>query len=411
MVDSGKFETLLHRHTYNHADVGKAFAITEQFIKDNNCILSGGMAIDANLRVMGDHIYALDTLPDYDPWSPDAIELAEKLAQMLCLADIKDVTVSNAYHITTRVVNVGASRVCELTYIPTEIYRRIPTIQYAGFTVRSAHHQMCDMLFSISCPLYDYPNETYGRRLVKDMTRFNKMLQYYPFECGPVDLHERCGEWREFVVPDNWGVFCVAGIACISGITAPGMLTIVKRTVRYRIPAECSLLLLLHDVPPQAVLFRGSYIDSIPAVYAIDGIHVSENMKVAGCAVFGDAMVTIGYYELACVLTAMLYEPPGSSGPRQLYKSAFDTLYKALCEYGSTDGAYGSPLTLSGISATMAKDSLSCVAMLKSMDNAMPGKVPVKYRPDMVRFKTDCSLPIRAAYTPLYAHIDYQLAQ
>ena len=36
MVDSGKFETLLHRHTYNHADVGKAFAITEQFIKDNN---------------------------------------------------------------------------------------------------------------------------------------------------------------------------------------------------------------------------------------------------------------------------------------------------------------------------------------------------------------------------------------
>ena len=79
-------------------------------------------------------------------------------------------------------------------------------------------------------------------------------------------------------------------------------------------------------------------------------------------------------------------------------------------KYGAESGAYGSPLTLSGIIFTEAKDAPNCVGILNNIEQACSGLPLIKYRPDAIKFDDECILPPRADHTPLYSNIDFQLA-
>ena len=400
------YKAILHEHTANKTDIDTAMKLTEAFIHETHCILSGGMAIDAALRLKNASIYDDNTLPDYDPWSDNHLELTEKLAQILCLAGLKDVSVSNATHISTRVVNVGIARICEMTHIPTEIYSKVPTIVYNGILIRHPHHQLIDMLMSISCPLTEYPRENYMARLDKDIARFNKVIEHYPFDIGPACLASLCGNVQEYTVPADWGDFCVAGIACVAGITG-GVLTITGRTIKYSIPTDTRLLLLLHALPENAVLYQNGYLDSLPATYIINDILVAVDIKDVSCNAFGDGVVTNGYYELAYCLIHVLHYVP-ESHTHKIYTTAFDTLYSAIHAYEhATDGEYGSPLTLSGKCFWAGINSRSCELQMLIMNDSLDDRPRGKYRPDRVSFKTNCDLSERAQHTEIFTSTDF----
>ena len=408
MKSPDAYKAILHQHAANKNDIDTAIKLTGLFIQENQCILSGGMAIDAALRLKNAALYDDNMMPDYDPWSDNHLELTEKLAQILCLADLKDVTVSNATHISTRVVNVGIVRVCEMTHIPTEIYARIPTILCDGILIRHPHHQMCDMLLSIACPLTEYPRENYMSRLDKDIARFNKVIEHYPFDIGVARLHTLCATIQEYAVPVEWGDFCVSGIACVAGITG-GVLTISGRTIQYSIPADTRLLLLLHALPENAVLYQNGYLDSFPATYSIDGILVAVDIKDVSCNAIGDGVVTNGYYELAYCLAHVLHYDT-TTATHNMYKVAFDTLYSAIRDYEQLpDSVYGSPLTLSGKCFWAGINSLSCVLQMRTTDDALTDQPRGKYRPDQVAFKKNCDLADRAPYTEIFTSNDFTI--
>lgn len=400
------YKAILHTHTDNKTDIDTAMKLTGAFIHETQCILSGGMAIDAALRLKNSLLYEEEVMPDYDPWSDNHLELTEKLAQILCLADLKDVSVSNATHISTRVVNVGIARICEMTHIPTNIYAKIPTILYNGILIRHPHHQLIDMLMSISCPLTEYPRENYMARLDKDIVRFNKVIEHYPFDIGVKRLSDMPATIREFEVPEDWGEFCVAGVACIAGITG-GVLAIVGRTIQYAIPGDMRLLLLVHKLPDAAIIYQNGYLDSLPATYRIDDILVAVDIKDVSCNTVGDGVVTNGYYELAHMLINKLHYSPGTR-EHDVYACAFDTLYTAIHTYEKSENpAYGSPLTVSGQCFWSGINSLSCVLQMRATDDVLHDLGHIKYRPDRVAFKENCDLPPRASVKNIFDHNDY----
>jgi hypothetical protein len=406
--DANVYKAVQHKHTINKADIDMGIKLTDIFIRENGCILSGGMAIDFALRLKNEALYQHGTLPDFDPWSDAHLAMTENLARILCNANIKDVTVSNATHISTRVVSVGIDRICEMTYIPTNIYNRVPTLDYNGLRIRHPHHQMCDMMFSLSRPLTEYPRENYMARLNKDAERLKKFLTHYPFDIRDRRLAEICTAKNTFAVPPDWGDFCVAGLACVNGITA-GNLDIAGRTITYYLPDDEKLLILLHTLPTGAVLYKCGYLDNIPPVYSVADIHVSVDAKDVSCNTYAAGIVTNGYYELACMLLHVLFYDD-TDAIYDIYKRAFDTLYVAMCEYESGNAAeYGSPLTLSGKSFWTGYVSIGCVIQCKALDDALADQPRIKYRPDRVAFKKTCDIPARAEYTEMYINNDFSI--
>lgn len=175
---------LFSKHQYNN-ELQKSLNIVRDFIINKKLILVGGMAIDMALRLKGDKIYDdEEEIPDYDVYSPefhkDAYDLAELLYTEL---QINDINVINARHISTLKVRVHFTTVSDITFIPKNIYDKLPTLNYetnfGTFKIIHPHYQMINQHRSLYIPYENAPYETIFFRWKKDMLRFELLNKYY----------------------------------------------------------------------------------------------------------------------------------------------------------------------------------------------------------------------------------------
>ena len=123
-------DTIQIKHHIYSNQIIQSLEIVKNYIKKNNLILVGGMAIDFALRIKGKCIYDIDQIPDYDAISPDFYTHAKNITQLLCKNNYPNVNLITAVHNTTVRVKVSNYTVFDSTYCPKNIYSKINTIKY-----------------------------------------------------------------------------------------------------------------------------------------------------------------------------------------------------------------------------------------------------------------------------------------
>lgn len=178
---------IAEKRNINYPHVEKALDIVQKFIRERQRILYGGMAIDLNLKSAGHAgIYAETAIPDYDIMSPEFYQDSLDLADILHKAGLPGVSAINALHITGRRVRVNYVTVCDMSYMPPDIYARIPTrtiqnlSKYKGLRVVSPDFQRLDMHRAFSHPYENAPQEVIRQRFAKDQKRFKLLDAQFP---------------------------------------------------------------------------------------------------------------------------------------------------------------------------------------------------------------------------------------
>lgn len=174
-------DEILLKLNYYCKEIEGSLDTVKTFIINNKILITGGMAIDLALRLKNSSIYNEFTIPDYDCISYQNYEVSKELTEILCKLNYPDVSMMPAIHQTTLRVKVCDYTILDCTYLPKDIYDKIPTIDVNGFKVVHPTFIKIAQLKSMSF-LFSTTGEGYNifYRLKKDYQRNDLLNKYYP---------------------------------------------------------------------------------------------------------------------------------------------------------------------------------------------------------------------------------------
>ena len=183
-----KSERIQGRELLQSPETKKIIRIVEAFIIKHKCIVYGGTAIN-NVLPKEDQFYNYDyELPDYDFFSPNAFELAKKLADLYASKGFEDVEAKSGVHHGTYKVFVNHMGVADITYLHPELYNSIKktAIVKERILYAPANFLRQSMFLELSRPMGDVS------RWEKILKRLNLLNKHYPL------IHKKCEIQRRF---------------------------------------------------------------------------------------------------------------------------------------------------------------------------------------------------------------------
>ena len=152
--------------------------IVTDFVKKNKRKIYGGYALnmlvgDKNPK---DMFYGDDKVADVDFYSPDPIVDIMKVCNNLHAAGFKSVLGREAMHQETYTIEVNRVVYCDLTYVPRNIYNRMPYKEINGFFCIHPYFMTIDYLRMFTDPLLSY----WRMEDLKAVKRFYLLQKYYP---------------------------------------------------------------------------------------------------------------------------------------------------------------------------------------------------------------------------------------
>lgn len=190
MLKKKDYENIILKNDKFTEDTEIALGLVKKYVIANNLIIVGGMAIDMALRLKGDKLYEDGILPDYDFYSPTYHIDAYKIAETLNRTGLKNISVINANHTSTMRVRVNYTVVADVTYMPKNIFDKLPTLLYRDVRIIHPHYQLIDQHRALSLPYENPPWEVITHRWKKDATRYDILYEYYPLELPNVDKNQ-----------------------------------------------------------------------------------------------------------------------------------------------------------------------------------------------------------------------------
>lgn len=161
--------------------------VIKQYIIDNNCIVYGGLAQhlaiknknieDEIYQELGDAYYNWPELADIEFYSYEPIKDSINLTETLYKHKFDNISATQGVHPDTYKIFVNFLNYCDITYIPANIFSRMPVIIVNGIRIVHPHFMLVDGYRVLTDPLTSY------WRLDKTIYRFQKILKYYPLEC------------------------------------------------------------------------------------------------------------------------------------------------------------------------------------------------------------------------------------
>ena len=259
---------IMYQHNYYKPILDRAIKITETYVSDNKLILTGGQSIDLALRAHGKSIYTDDQFPDFDIVSDHNLQHAHQLAKLLCEDSLPNVSVINAFHITTVRVRTKRDVLLDSTYVPPKCYEKIPFLDVGHLRIIHPHYQFIDQRLSLATPLLDSGiSLNVFNRLKKDVERNTLLRTYYPIVSENVNL-----KTREIVIPLNRilveseylkridpETIVYTGLTCVSGYLAYAIMmnivnpnsipiTVSEDSISLQVPEGIPISLLAYDM-------------------------------------------------------------------------------------------------------------------------------------------------------------------
>ena len=180
-VDSATEETGKKRA--KSPDIVKIIEILENFLKKKSLICYGGTAIN-NILPKSSQFYNKDLeIPDYDFFSPNALDDAVDLANIYFKAGYDDVEAKSGVHHGTYKVYVNFIPVADITYTPKEIFNSLKkgALRVAGILYAPPNFLRMAMYLELSRPMGD------TSRWEKVMKRLALLNKAYPFKYSKCD--------------------------------------------------------------------------------------------------------------------------------------------------------------------------------------------------------------------------------
>lgn len=192
LASAVEYEDISIKFDPAYENIDKIIAELTKFISKHKLIIYGGLAIDYALRLHGDKIYADDLLQvDYDFMSPDSVNHAQEFGKIVYeLTGRDNVRVMNAMHIKTMRVDIGDNHfLADVSYVPKDVFVKLPYLEYANMRIIHPNLQRIDMHSSLAFPYDNAPTEVIFHRWNKDIKRFNLLAKYYPIEDEVVNIN------------------------------------------------------------------------------------------------------------------------------------------------------------------------------------------------------------------------------
>jgi hypothetical protein len=155
----------------------EAIDIVIKYIREKKRKVYGGYAQN-KLIIMKeprDAFYKEDIIPDIDCYSPDPIVDLINISNLLHEAGFKYVVGQEAQHTETYTIFSNFVAVCDLSYVPKNIYNRIPFIEIDGINYVHPSFIMIDMYRMLTEPYFS------SFRWAKSFPRIMKLQEHYPF--------------------------------------------------------------------------------------------------------------------------------------------------------------------------------------------------------------------------------------
>lgn len=166
-----RLPTLEQRLEYNK--------IVFDYCKQYGRKIYGGFAANSLVKAKNpkDSFYPEGDPADIDFYSPEPINDAMRLANIFTEKGYKYISASEAQHSETYTVFVDFVNVADISYVPRNIYHRMPFVTIDGINYTGPHFIMIDMLRMFNDPLMS------GElRWKKTFPRFITLQKYYPFK-------------------------------------------------------------------------------------------------------------------------------------------------------------------------------------------------------------------------------------
>jgi len=189
-VDSA--EEKMGKRIVNSDEIQNMIIIVENFIKLKNLICYGGTAIN-NILPEEDQFYNKDVeIPDYDFFTPDALNDAKELADLYYKNGYTDVEAKSGQHHGTYKVFVNFIPVADLTQIPNEIYNALKkdSIRVSGILYAPPNFLRMSMYLELSRPAGDLSR---WEKVLKRLTLLNKHYPLTSIDCNNIDFQREMG--------------------------------------------------------------------------------------------------------------------------------------------------------------------------------------------------------------------------
>uniref|UniRef100_A0A6C0B9I2 Poly(A) polymerase catalytic subunit domain-containing protein n=1 Tax=viral metagenome TaxID=1070528 RepID=A0A6C0B9I2_9ZZZZ len=182
-----KAETRLGKMTANSSEVKKIITIVENFLRQKKLICYGGTAIN-NILPKQDQFYDKEVeIPDYDFYSPDALQDAKDLTDIYYKNGFDEVEAKPGVHAGTYKVFVNFIPVADITALHKDIYKAIKkdAIRVAGIYYAPANFLRMSMFLELSRPAGDVSR---WEKVLKRLTLLNKNYPLKAHQCESIDF-------------------------------------------------------------------------------------------------------------------------------------------------------------------------------------------------------------------------------
>jgi len=154
----------------------EAINMVLDYLKEKRRKIYGGYAQNILVKNKNpkDAFYEDDVIPDVDFYSPDPIIDLKNIANILHDKGFPYVLAQEALHKETYKVKADYMDVCDITYVPRNIYNRIPYIELNGFIYAHPRFIMLDMYRMFSEPMFSL------FRWKKTFPRLFLLQKHYP---------------------------------------------------------------------------------------------------------------------------------------------------------------------------------------------------------------------------------------
>ena len=185
-----KAQEKMSRRIVNSPEIKEMFHIVEQFIKKKNLVCYGGISINALLPSEA-KIYDEDIdLPDYDMFSPNAIEDAKELADLFYQNGYSEVEARSGQHFGTSKVFVNFIGVADITGIHKELFNAIKkkAVRVNGILYTDPNFLRMSMYLELSRPSGDTSR---WEKVLKRLTLINKYFPLKNINCDEIDYQRK----------------------------------------------------------------------------------------------------------------------------------------------------------------------------------------------------------------------------
>lgn len=156
-------------------EIKKISSIIINFLKDRKRKIYGGYALNLLIKEKNsaDAIYTDEDIPDIDFYSPEPINDLVQLSNIIYKSGFNNVMGREALHKETYSIKVNGQLYSDITYVPKNIYNRMPYREIDGLNVIGPEFMMIDYYRMMT----DF---TSYWRIEKAVNRFYLLQKYYP---------------------------------------------------------------------------------------------------------------------------------------------------------------------------------------------------------------------------------------